>query len=115
MAGNGEQAPFRGDSGGGQTETVAALMSEDAVLDEMRAILKSEPKRAEQLGRAYQERFPDGARRDEADALLVYAIYNQRRIDRARDEAMSYFRRHPDGQYTEKIAELTRLRPNRKH
>src|SRR5690606_15979906 len=83
----------------------------DALVDEMLAVLKSDPKRAEQLGRAYRQRFPDGARSDEADALLVYAIYNQRQVLSAREAVLEYYERHPGGEYTERLIQLTRVKP----
>lgn len=92
-------------------DVVDAQANEDALVDEMLAILKSDPKRAEQLGRAHQKRFPEGARSDEADALVVYAIYNQRRLLIAQQEVLEYYKRHPDGEYTEKLIQLTRVRP----
>ena len=92
----------------------AVPSDEDALVDEMRAILKSDPKRAEELGRIYQERFPGGARLDEADALLVYALYNQGLFDSAGLEAIHYFEHHPKGRYTEKLTKLTRMRPPRR-
>ena len=106
MADNGGQAAV--------PSKAAVPSDEDALVDEMRAILKSDPKRAEELGRIYQERFPGGARLDEADALLVYALYNQGPLYGARLEAIRYFKSHPKGEYTKKLTRLTGMRPLRR-
>lgn len=74
-------------------------------------LVRSDPKRAEQLGRTYRDSFPDGARSDEADALLVYALYNQRRMYDAKIAAIYYYRQHPNGEYTIKLVKLTRTVP----
>lgn len=86
-------------------------MSEDELVDEMSEVLRTDPKRAEKLGRAHRERFEGGSRAEEADALLVYAMYNQRRVEQAKVEAIHYYKRHPGGQYTERLIEVTRVRP----
>ena len=106
MADNGGQAAV--------PSKAAVPSDEDALVDEMRAILKSDPKRAEELGRIYQERFPGGARLDEADALLVYALYNQGLFDSAQLEAIRYFKSHPGGEYTKKLSRLSGMRPPRR-
>lgn len=86
-------------------------MSEDELVDEMSEVLRTDPKRAEKLGRAHRERFEGGSRAEEADALLVYAMYNQRRVEQAKVEAIHYYKRHPGGRYTERLIEVTRVRP----
>ncbi|MBN1605222.1 MAG: hypothetical protein JW940_01240 [Polyangiaceae bacterium] len=112
--------PVRGqptdrEAGAGTQPATATAQAMDgpAMMEEIRYHLMSDPKRAERLAREYQKRFPGGADIEENDALLVYAMYNQRDVDRARAEALNYFKRHPNGKYTEKLSELTEMRPRR--
>jgi hypothetical protein len=77
---------------------------------DIRALLIEDPKRAEELARADQERFPDSPDADERDALLVAAIYNQHQPLRARREARNYLRRHPHGRYAEELMHVTGAR-----
>ena len=84
-----------------------------ALLEQARSVLKSDPDGAELLAREYREKFPNGTEMDDNDAILVISVLNQRDVDRARYEAVQYFRRHPDGDHTERISRLTGMRPPR--
>lgn len=91
---------------------VAAKPSEEqALLSQMRALVKSAPARAEALARESRRRFPDGASADERDALLVDALINQQRIGAARDETYYYLDLHPQGRFAEHLFIMTGVRP----
>jgi hypothetical protein len=95
---------------GGHGERAAAL-PEPALMQQIRALVKTEPQRAEALAREARRRFPDGAEADERDALLVDALINQERIGAARDETYYYFDHHPSGRFAEHLFVMTGVRP----
>ena len=92
----------------------AMPMGEDALMRQIRALVKSQPERAEALAREARRRFPDGADADERDALLVDALINQQRIGRARDETYYYFDHHPGGRFAEHLFTMTGVHPPRR-
>jgi len=77
----------------------------------IRALVKTDPVRAEQLAREARRRFPKGAEADERDSLLVDALINQQRIGRARDETYYYFDHHPNGRFRDHLSVMTGVRP----
>ena len=87
---------------------------ERALLHEIRALVKTDPPRAEALARASRRRFPAGATADERDALLVDALINQQRIGAARDETYYYFDHHPSGRFGEHLFIMTGVQPRPK-
>jgi hypothetical protein len=78
---------------------------------EIRAVVLTEPGRAEQLVYRDRERFPGSPFADERDALLVSAIQNQRRPLEARAAARRYFRDHPNGRFKDFVMQATGVRP----
>jgi hypothetical protein len=78
---------------------------------EIRAVLLTEPGRAEQLVYRDRERFPGSPFADERDALLVSAIQNQRRPLEARAAARRYLRDHPNGRFKDFVIQATGVRP----
>jgi hypothetical protein len=89
----------------------SAALDERALMQQLRALVKTEPQRAEALAREARRRFPDGADADERDALLVDALINQQRIGAARDETYYYYDRHPGGRFGEHLSIMTGVRP----
>lgn len=88
-------------------------LDEPALLRQIRALVKSQPERAEALAREARRRSPDGAGADERDALLVDALINQQRIGAARDETYYYFDHHPSGRFSEHLFVMTGVHPTR--
>jgi hypothetical protein len=88
-----------------------ALPDEASLMRQIRALVKREPARAEQLAREARRRFPEGAEADERDSLLVDALINQQRIGRARDETYYYFDHHPKGRYGDHLSVMTGVHP----
>jgi hypothetical protein len=86
-------------------------LDEPSLLQQIRDSLLSNPKLAETLAREGRQRFSDSPDADERDALLVLALMNQRRIERARIEAHYYFDHHRTGRFAERLSALTRVRP----
>ncbi len=84
---------------------------EQVLLTQVRALVKSDPARAEALARESRERYPQGESADERDALMVDALVNQERIGAARDETYYYFRQHPGGRFAEHLFAMTGARP----
>ncbi|MBN2574916.1 MAG: hypothetical protein JXP73_10165 [Deltaproteobacteria bacterium] len=89
----------------------AVAQDEKALMRQVRALVKTEPRKAEALAREARRRFPNGAEADERDALLVDALINQQRIGAARDETYYYFERHPNGRFAEHLFVMTGARP----
>jgi hypothetical protein len=84
---------------------------EPALLQQIRAWVKSDPGKAEALAREGRQRFPDSADADERDALMVDALINQQRIGAARSETYYYFDHHPGGRFTEHLFSMTGVHP----
>jgi hypothetical protein len=89
----------------------ATPLDEKGLLGQIRALVRSDPARAEALAREARRRFPDGAEADERDALLVDALINQQRIGAARDETYYYFDHHPQGRFAEHLFVMTGVHP----
>jgi hypothetical protein len=87
---------------------------EQGVLLQIRALVKTDPPKAEALARESRRRYPDGDTADERDALLVDALINQQRIGRARDETYYYFDHHPRGRFAEHLLIMTGVHPQPK-
>jgi hypothetical protein len=98
--------PPRSPDAGRHGQSPAAL-AEPALMQQIRALVKTEPQRAEALAREARRRFPDGSEADERDALLVDALINQQRIGAARDETYYYFAHHPNGRFAEHLFVMT--------
>jgi hypothetical protein len=79
---------------------------------EIRAVVLSDPARAEQLIYADREAFPGSPFADERDALLVSAIHNQHRPQEARAAARSYLRDHPNGRFVDFVTRATGVHPD---
>jgi hypothetical protein len=84
---------------------------EQFLVEQVRALVRADPVRAEALARESRQRFPQGETADERDALLVDALVNQQRIGAARDESYYYFQHHPGGQFGEHLFIMTGARP----
>jgi len=87
------------------------IPEEDALLAQVRALVRTDPSRAEALARESRRRFPEGETADERDALLVDALINQQRIGRARDETYYYFDHHPEGRHRQRLFIMTGIKP----
>jgi hypothetical protein len=91
--------------------TKEPIADERALMQQIRAMVKSQPVRAEALAREARRRFPEGAEADERDALLVDALINQQRIGAARDETYYYIDHHPAGRFREHLFIMTGVHP----
>ena len=89
----------------------ATMISEAALVQQIRALVKSQPERAEALAREARRRSPEAADDDERDALLVDALINQQRIGAARDETYYYLDHHPVGRFAEHLFIMTGVHP----
>jgi hypothetical protein len=87
------------------------VLDERSLMQQIRDSLKTNPRLAEALAREGRQRFPDRPYSDERDMLLVGALFNQGRIERAQVETHSYFENHPGGRYTEDLSLLTHTHP----
>jgi hypothetical protein len=87
------------------------VLDERSLMQQIRDSLTSNPRLAEALAREGRQRFPDSPDSEERDMLLVSALFNQRRLDRARREAYFYFERHPDGRFAKDMSLLTGAHP----
>ena len=81
-------------------------------MQQIRALAKSQPERAESLAREARRRFPDGAEADERDALLVDALINQQHIGAARSETYYYFDHHSSGRFAQHLFAMTGVHPS---
>jgi hypothetical protein len=85
--------------------------AERALMVQIRALVKSDPARAEALARQARERFPNGRESDERDALLVDALINQQHIGAARSETYYYLDHHPHGRFIDHLTAMTGVHP----
>lgn len=86
--------------------------SEKAVMDELRATVKSDPARATELAMEARKRFGnDTADAEERDALLIDSLINQQRIGAARAEAEDYLERYPQGRFAQHIFIMLGVHP----
>lgn len=88
-------------------QVAAPLIDEDELMQQLRPLVRNNPKRAEALAREAQQRFGDSAAADERDALLVNALINQQQIGAAREEAKYYFAHHPKGKFAQQVFTMT--------
>lgn len=81
------------------------------LLQKIRENLTRDPALAVDL--AYQARrsFPNSARAEERDALLIDGLINLQKIGAARDEAERYLERYPNGRYAPYIFAMTGASP----
>ena len=87
------------------------VKDEATLMQQVRALVKIDPARAEALARDGRTRFPDSADADERDALLVDALINQQHIGAARSETYYYFDHHPAGRFTAHLFAMTGVHP----
>ena len=102
---------FKPDAGVVVRPHQAVVPSEQDLMQQLRANVKSNPQLAESLAREDRERFPDSPESDERDALLVDALINQQRIGAARSETYYYLDHHPGGRYAEHLFVMTGVHP----
>jgi hypothetical protein len=82
---------------------------EEILTERIRSNVALNPPLAEMAAREARERFPQSPASDERDMGLVLALFNQQKIDLARQEAYYYFIRHPNGRYTKDLEKLTSI------
>jgi hypothetical protein len=99
------------DAGPDARTPIAPRTDEQHLLKQIRALVKSDPPKAESLAREARQRFGDSPESDERDALLVDALINQQRIGAARSETYYYFDHHPAGRYAEHLFTMTGVHP----
>jgi hypothetical protein len=93
-------------------DTGRGVLDEPAMLQQIRAHVKSDPQLAEALAREARQRFADSADADERDALLVDALINQQRIGAARSETYYYLDHHPGGRFADHLLVMTGVHPS---
>jgi hypothetical protein len=76
------------------------------MLQQIRTALQVDPQLAESLAREDQKRSPNSPNADERDALLVMALFKQRKFDDARREGIYYFKQYPQGRYYDELLRL---------
>ena len=96
----------------GMVDTGRGVLDESALMQQIRAHVKSDPQLAEALAREGRQRFADSAEADERDALLVDALINQQRIGAARSETYYYFDHHPGGRFADHLFVMTGVHPS---
>jgi hypothetical protein len=87
-------------------DSAVGAASAEAMMQEIRTVVKSNPALAERLVREHRRLYPESHDADERDAFLVASVYNQRRFDRARLEARKYLEQHPDGGFVDYVRKL---------
>jgi hypothetical protein len=102
---------FKPDAGVVARPREAVVPSEQDLMQQLRASVKSNPQLAESLAREDRQRFPDSPESDERDALLVDALINQQRIGAARSETYYYLDHHPGGRFAEHLFVMTGVHP----
>jgi hypothetical protein len=89
-----------------------AAITDEQLLGEIRANVRRDPRRAEDLARQARALFPDSPNADERDALLVDALINQERIGAARSETYYYYDHHPNGRFGAHLFSMTGVHPS---
>jgi len=89
----------------------AAANGDDRLIEDIRANVRRDPRRAEALARQARSRFPGSPNADERDALLVDALINQQRIGAARSETYYYYDHHPNGKFAAHLFSMTGVHP----
>jgi hypothetical protein len=102
---------FKPDAGVVVRPRETVVPSEQELMQQLRANVKSNPQLAESLAREDRQRFPDSPESDERDALLVDALINQQRIGAARSETYYYLDHHPGGRFAEHLFVMTGVHP----
>ncbi len=92
-------------------EVAATVIDEGELMQQLRPLVRNNPRRAETMARDARQRFGDSADSDERDALLVNALINQAQIGAAREEALYYFAHHPKGKFAQQVFTMTGMRP----
>lgn len=92
---------------------LTARAADEQHLEQIRALVRSDPAKAEAWARQARTRFPESPHADEWDALLVDALVNQQRIGAARSETYYYYDHHPGGTFTAHLFALTGVHPTR--
>jgi hypothetical protein len=102
---------FKPDAGVVVRSRETVIPSEQDLMQQLRANVKSNPQLAESLAREGRQRFPDSPESDERDALVVDALINQQRIGAARSETYYYLDHHPGGRFAEHLFVMTGVHP----
>jgi hypothetical protein len=102
---------FEADAGLAVRPRQTVVLSEQELMQQIRANVKGTPQLAESLAREDRQRFPDSSESDERDALLVDALINQQRIGAARSETYYYIDHHPGGRFAEHLFMMTGVHP----
>jgi hypothetical protein len=95
-------SPTAGDRAGLDIEDESSLM------DEIRNLYRSDPKRSELLARRGRTKFRDSPYAEERDTLLVLALINQKEVGMARTEVDYYLEHHPNGRHARDLKQLRR-------
>jgi hypothetical protein len=95
----------------GVADVGRGALDEPALMQQIRAYVKSDPPLAEALAREARQRFADSPDADERDALLVDALINQQKIGSARSETYYYFDHHAGGRFAEHLLVMTGVHP----
>jgi hypothetical protein len=86
---------------------------EEALTEELRALVDEHPQAALALADRADQTFPSGRLADERDWLRVRAIVNLGDIGKARTVAGEFFERHPQSPYGVQVWRLTGMSPRR--
>ena len=91
----------------GATAPAARLDDEGSLMSELRAVKDRDPKRALELARAGNQRFPNGAEAAERASIAIHALTALGFTSEARGEAEDMVNRYPDGPWVREIEQFT--------
>jgi hypothetical protein len=80
---------------------------EAALMDKIRAEVKTSPEAALEETEAAERRFGDSPLAEERRALAIDALINLQRIGAARSKASQFVERYPNGPYTAHVSAMT--------
>jgi len=86
---------------------VTSLPDEAALMDKIRAEIKTAPQVALEETEEAERRFGESPMAEERRALAIDALINLQRIGAARSKASSFLERYPNGPYTAHVQAMT--------
>jgi hypothetical protein len=94
-------------AGGKKTPATPALPDEVALMDKIRAEIKTAPQVALEETEEAERRFGESPMAEERRALAIDALINLQRIGAARSKASQFLERYPHGPYSAHVEAMT--------
>jgi outer membrane protein assembly factor BamD (BamD/ComL family) len=100
-----------GCAGSQKAPATPAQPDEAALMEKIRAEIKTAPQAALEETEEAERRFGESPMAEERRALAIDALINLQRIGAARSKASSFLERYPDGPHTAHVQAMTGVHP----